>query len=178
MGLGADAIVLVFHRRVLKIAQRLCGRFDGTREHEVDGMKETESRIGQLSRRGQTQRFAEIAKQHVGAFHAGQAGASKARAMASSTRLSFRPMRRSPLIIFTMYLASSGVARSRSRVRRAALAAGPRAAAISEKTRCTAVSDSARFRPLREAPRRRPIRHRHACDRSRSVRARIFPRVR
>ena len=35
-------------------------------------------------------------------------------AIASSTRLSFRPIRRSPVMIFTMYLASRGVACARS----------------------------------------------------------------
>ena len=61
----------------------------------------------------------------------------KALAMASSTRLSFRPMRRSPVMILTMYLASRGVACERSSRVRAALAAGPRAAAISRNLAAT-----------------------------------------
>ena len=57
--------------------------------------------------------------------------------MASSTRLSFNPMRRSPVMIFTMYLASSGEACDRSSCVSAAFAAGPRAAAISRNLAAT-----------------------------------------
>ena len=67
----------------------------------------------------------------------------KALAMASSTRLSFRPIRRSPVMILTMYLASRGVACERSSRVRAALAAGPRAAAISRNLAATSRTFSA-----------------------------------
>ncbi len=54
---------------------------------------------------------------------------------ASSTRLSFSPIRRSPVMILTMYLASSGcTCDSKSRTS-CAFAAGPRAAAIARKLR-------------------------------------------
>ena len=66
--LGADAIVLIFNRRILKIAQRLFGRFDRARQHEVDGMEKPEPCFGQLSCGRQAQSFADIAEQHVGAL--------------------------------------------------------------------------------------------------------------
>ena len=60
MRLGADAIVLIFNGRVLKIAQCLFRRLDRARKHEVNGMEKPEARFGQFARRGQTQSFADI----------------------------------------------------------------------------------------------------------------------
>ena len=68
MRLGADAIVLVFNRCILKIAQGFFGRFDRARKHEVDGMEKPKACFGKLARRRQPQSFANIAEQHVRAL--------------------------------------------------------------------------------------------------------------
>src|SRR5580692_11841342 len=69
MHLGADAIVLILNRRILKITQRLFRRLNRTRQHEIDGMKHPQLRFCQLSLGGKPQSLSQIAEQHVGALH-------------------------------------------------------------------------------------------------------------
>src|SRR5215469_8381113 len=71
-------------------------------------------------------------------------GRSKAWAMASSTRLSFDPIRRSPVMIFTMYFTSPALPRRNTLASSSAFCDAPRAAARSSKSRAT--SDSAKSR--------------------------------
>ena len=94
-------------------------------------------------------------------------------AMASSTRLSFSPMRRSPVMILMMYLASRGVTCESSSRTSALLAAGPRAAAILRKAVWTSTTvgsarSSARHDLAGLLP--PPLPDRPACGRTRSIR--------
>ena len=72
MCLRPNAIVLVFHKCILEIAERLFGRFRRARQHEAERMKQSHLRLSELSRRRQFQRLTNIAEQHVRALHLGQ----------------------------------------------------------------------------------------------------------
>ena len=69
VGLGADAVVLVFHQSVLEIAERLLRRFRRAGQHETQGMEQSHPRLGQLAGGGELQRLANVAQQHVGPLH-------------------------------------------------------------------------------------------------------------
>ena len=69
MRLRADAVVLVFHQRVLKVLERLLGICGRAGQHEPDGMKQPHVRLVETMLCCQLQRAADIAQQHVGALH-------------------------------------------------------------------------------------------------------------
>ena len=69
VSLRANAVVLILHRRVAEITNRLFRGFHRACQHEIDRVKKSQPCIGQLSRGGQPQRFANVAEQHVGTLH-------------------------------------------------------------------------------------------------------------
>src|SRR5258708_5352332 len=104
-------------------------------------MEEAHFGLGEAAFGGEAQGLTDVAEQHVGALHVfqnlGTESRAEALAIASSTRLSFRPMRRSPVMIFMMYLASVGEISLSSAPTIAPFAAGPRAAETSRNTSWT-----------------------------------------
>ena len=81
--LRADAIVLVFDGCVFKIAQRFFARLNRARQHEINRVEDSHPRFREFARTSQQQSFANIAEQHVAAFHLVQRRV-EALAMASS----------------------------------------------------------------------------------------------
>ena len=75
MSLGADAIVLVFHERILKITESfLCGlRRAG--QHEPQRMEQPHLRVAQLACDGQLKGLAYVAQQHIRSLHLDQSSA-------------------------------------------------------------------------------------------------------
>ncbi len=69
MRLRANAVILVFHQRMLEVLEGFLGVRGWAGKHEPNGMKQPHARLVETVLGRQLQRAADIAQQHVGALH-------------------------------------------------------------------------------------------------------------
>ena len=111
MYLRAYAVILVFYRCARKVRKRFLGVLGRAGQHESNGMEKPHLRLIEFVLRPPAAALRRCRPAACSPAEPPATFSSKAFAIASSTRLSRKPMRRSPLMILITYLASSAVAR-------------------------------------------------------------------